>query len=51
MTIRAVRLPLALIVDALWSYAVVALIVAGLGHGEGPAPSFIAVAAVVVGSL
>jgi hypothetical protein len=51
MTIGAVRLPLALIVDALWSYAAVAVVVAVLGHGEGPAPSFIGVAAVVVGSF
>jgi hypothetical protein len=42
---------LALIVDALWSYAAVAVVVAVLGHGEGPAPSFIGVAAVVVGSF
>lgn len=51
MTIRAVRLPLALIVDALWSYAAVAVVVAVLGHGDGPAPSFIGIAAVVVGSF
>jgi hypothetical protein len=51
MTIRAVRIPLALIVDALWSYAAVAIVVAALAHGEGPAPSFIGVAAVVVGSF
>jgi hypothetical protein len=51
MTIRAVRLPLALIVDALWSYAAVALVVAVFAHGEGPAPSFIGVAAVVAGSF
>jgi hypothetical protein len=51
MTIRAARLPLALVVDALWSYAAVAVVVAVLGYGEGSAPSLIGVAAVVVGSF
>jgi Domain of unknown function (DUF4129) len=51
VSIRAVRLPLALFVDVLWSYAAVAVVVAVLGRGEGPAPSIIGVAAVAVGSF
>jgi hypothetical protein len=51
MTIRTVRLPLALLVDVLWGYAAVAVAVAIFGRGDGPAPSIIGVAAVVVGSF
>ena len=51
MTVRAVRLPLALLVEVLWSYAAVAVAVVILGRDQGPAPSIIAVASVVVGSF
>ncbi len=51
MTVRAVRMPLALFVDVLWGYAAVAVVVVMLGRGQGPAPSIIGVSAVVVGSF
>jgi hypothetical protein len=51
MTLRSVRLPLALFVDLLWAYAAVAIVAAVFGRGQGPAPSIAAVAAVVVGSF
>lgn len=51
MTIRTVRLPLLLLVDVLWAYAAVAVFVAVLSRGHGPAPSLVGVAAVVAGSF
>ena len=51
MTIRSVRLPLALLVEVLWAYAAVALFVAVVGRGDGAAPSIVGVAAVVAGSF
>jgi hypothetical protein len=46
-----VRTPLALLVEALWSFAAVAVFVQLFGEGDGPAPSMITVAAVVFGSF
>ena len=51
MTVGAVRTPLALLVEALWSFAAAALFVQFFGQGDGPAPSIITVAAVVVASF
>jgi hypothetical protein len=51
MTLRAARLPLALLMDLLGSYAAAAVFVQIFGGGDGPAPSFVAVAAVAAGSF
>ncbi len=51
MTVRAVRLPLSLLVELIWSFAAVALLVAVLGRGDGPSPSLLGVGAVVIGSF
>ncbi|MDP9237750.1 MAG: DUF4129 domain-containing protein [Chloroflexota bacterium] len=51
MTVRSARLWLALTVEALWSFAAVAVCVRLFGGGTGPAPSAVAVAAVVVMSF
>ena len=51
MTVRAVRLPLSLLVELIWSFAAVAVLVAVLGRGDGPSPSILGVGAVVVGSF
>jgi hypothetical protein len=51
VTIRAVRLPLGLLVDVIWGYAAAAVVVAALAHGQNAGPSMIAVAFVVVGSF
>ena len=51
MIVRNLRLPFALCVELLWSYAAVAIAVHVAGRGDGPAPSIIAVAAVVLGSF
>ncbi len=51
MTIRSVRLPLALLVDVLWAYAAVAIVVALFGRGQAAAPSILGVAAAVAGSF
>jgi hypothetical protein len=48
MTIGAVRTPLALLLELMSTFAAVALFVGAFGQGDGPAPSFIAVTAVVV---
>ena len=51
MTIGAARTPLVLLIDLLGSFAGVAVFVAVFGQGDGPAPSFVAVAVVVLGSF
>lgn len=51
MTVGAVRTPLALLVEALWSFAAAALFVQFFGQGDGPAPSIVTVAAVVIASF
>lgn len=51
MTIGAVRLPFALAVDALWSFALAAVAVDIISGGGGRGPSFAAVAIVVLGSF
>jgi hypothetical protein len=51
MTIGSVRAPLALLVEALWSFAAAALFVQFFGQGDGPGPSILSVAAVVVASF
>ncbi len=51
MTVRTLRLPFALGVELMWSYAAVAIAVHVAGRGDGPAPSLVAVAAVVLGSF
>jgi hypothetical protein len=48
VTIGVARTPLALLLDLLAGYAAVAVFVAVFGQGDGPAPSFTAVAAVVL---
>ena len=50
MTIGAARTPMALFIDLLASFAAVAVWVEMAGQDDGPAPSFVAVAAVVLGS-
>jgi hypothetical protein len=50
MTIRTLRLPLAIAVEVMWSYAAMAIAVAVLGQ-DGSAPSVIGVAAAVIGSF
>ncbi len=51
MTVRSVRLPLALLVEVLWAFGAVALFVAVVGRGDGASPSIAGVAAVVGGSF
>lgn len=51
MTIRTVRLPLALLVDVLWAYAAVAVFVSLVARGDGQAPSIVGIAAAVAGSF
>ncbi|MEX2226320.1 MAG: DUF4129 domain-containing protein [Dehalococcoidia bacterium] len=51
MSAGTLRTPLALAVDVLWGFAAVAIVVAFFGQGDGPAPSILSVAAVVVASF
>ncbi len=51
MTVGAARTPLALFIELLASFGAVAVFVAIFGQGDGPAPSFVAIAAVVLGSF
>ena len=51
MTVGAARTPLAVLLELLWCFAAVAVFVALFGQGDGSAPSFVAVAAVVIGSF
>ena len=51
MTVGAARTPLALLIELMWSFAAAAIFVAAFGQGDGPAPSFAAVAVIVVGSF
>jgi hypothetical protein len=50
VTVGAARTPLALFVELLGSYAAAGVVVAAFGQGDGPAPSFVAVTVVVIGS-
>jgi hypothetical protein len=47
----SLRTPSALAVEVLWSFAAAALFVQFFGQGDGPAPSILAVAAVVLASF
>jgi hypothetical protein len=51
MTVRAVRLPCAVVLELLASYAVAALFVRLISAGDGPAPSLITVGFAVVASF
>ncbi len=51
MTVRRARLPLALTVEALWSFAAAAVFVRAVSGGDGPAPSFGAIVAIVLASF
>jgi hypothetical protein len=51
VTVRAARTPLAVLLELMAIFAAVALFVGAFGQGDGPAPSFIAVAVVLVGSF
>ncbi len=51
MTVRRVRLPLALLVDVLGAYAIASVAVQVLSGANGPGPSLLAVAAVAGGSF
>lgn len=51
MRVRDARLPVALAIETLWSFAAAALFVRLLSNGDGPAPSLAAAAAVVLGSF
>ena len=51
MKLASARAPLALLLEVLWSFAAVALLVRLFGQQEGPAPSMVAVAAAVLGSF
>jgi hypothetical protein len=51
VTVGAVRTPLAVLLELIATFAAVALFVAIFGQGDGPAPSFLAVAVVVTGSF
>jgi len=51
VTAGSLRTPLALAVDTLWAFAAVALVVQFFGQDDGPAPSIVSVAAIVVGAF
>lgn len=50
MTIRGARLPMLLVIETLWGWALVAIVAQALSGDDGYAPSIFAVAAVVCGS-
>lgn len=50
MSIRAVRLPLLLLLDVMWGWALVAVLAQLFSAGNGVGPSVLSVAAVVLGS-
>ena len=51
MNVRSLRMPFALCVEFLWSYAAAAILVQVVSRDTGPSPSVFAVAAVVFGSF
>jgi hypothetical protein len=51
MTVRNTRLPAVFALEILWSFAAVAVFVRLLSDADGPAPSIVCVAAVVLGSF
>jgi hypothetical protein len=51
MTIRQSRLPLLLVMEILWGWALAAVIAQAFSSGDGAGPSLLAVAAVVLASL
>ncbi len=50
MTVGAARRPLALLLELLWVFAAAAVVVQIVTAGDGPAPSFIAVAVALLGA-
>lgn len=48
MTVGRAATPLLLLLDAMWCFAGAALFVGAFGQGDGPAPSFLAVAAALL---
>ena len=51
MTVRQARLPLALAIEVLAAFALAAVVVRMVSNGDGPGPSLITVAVVVLGSF